>query len=127
MAQQLPVHSSSHRVQKEEEGTTHKDMSEMQNGHNSKGISRFFCLWEKNTQGEQRTKDRCGKRPEERRKEETKGHFIIRVTQGSFRWEKGSGRKDNYEALLVPRDIEEEKDKCGATTHDKEAKSAQSD
>lgn len=43
-----------------------------------------------------------------------KGYFIMRVTQGGFRWEQGNGRKDNYEALLAPRDVEEAHEKCGA-------------
>lgn len=62
-----------------------------------------------------RIKSRGG---EERRGDERMGHLIMRVTQGRFWWEKGSVRKDNYKALLVPCDIDEGKDKCGATTPD---------
>lgn len=43
----------------------------------------------------------------------------MRLTQGCFRWERGHGRKDNYEALLLPRDMEEVHDVCGAAKNDK--------
>lgn len=63
----------------------------------------------KNIYGEQWTVGKCGKGPEERRGDMRRGegHFSLAVSKGNFRWEKGGGRKDSYEAPLVPWVIEE--------------------